>query len=425
MVEQDISLFFRFGIALLVGVLVGLQREYAFGDENDKGRRLFAGVRTFALMGLLGCGAALVSDTLASPWPLVATLIIIGAFLAVGYSIDASKYGKVGLTSEVTAVLIILIGALAYWGQIALAVALGVTTTTLLSLKFETKRLVQQITDQDVIATLKFTIITAIILPILPNENFGPPPLNVFNPYKVWLLVVLISGISFVGYILIKILGARKGVGLLGLLGGLASSTAVTLSLTQRSRSEADMGKPFALAITIAWTVMFSRIVMLVAAINISLVSLVWLPMLYAIVVGLGYCLYLFLAQRSDKQEEVAFINPFELGPAMKFGLLFSVILFISKIAEVYLGDTGIYISSLVSGLADVDAIALSMAELGYPKGQIAANIAARAIVLAAAANTFSKGGIVIIGGSPALRRAIAPGFVLMLVTAIGGAWMI
>lgn len=414
--DEGVSLFFRFGVALVIGILVGLQREYAF-DEPEK--ELFAGVRTFALMGLIGCAGALIADLMGSPWPFVIIMLVLGAFLTVTYFVDAMR-GEVGLTTEISAVLTVLAGALAYWNLLSLAVAIGVTMAVLLSIKPEAQRLAQLLTREDVAAALKFAVITAIVLPVLPNQAFGPTPFDVLNPYLIWLMVVLISGISFVGYVLIKVVGARKGIGLIGFLGGLASSTAVTLSFTQRSQAHQELARPFALAITIAWTVMFSRMLLAVAVLNPALVALLWLPVLAAVLVGLFYCLYLYFVQPSEEQgREVAITNPFDLGPAIQFGLLFTVILLLSRAAQVYLGDAGVYLSSVIAGLTDVNAIALSLAELSRDPAVLSYDIASRAIVFAAVANTFAKGGIVLIGGAPALRRAILPGFILMALTGI------
>lgn len=408
---NDITLFFRFGVALVIGILVGLQREYAF---DEPGRELFAGVRTFALLGLIGCTAALATDLLASPWPFVVILLVVGVLLAISHFIDSWR-GAVGLTTEASALLTVLAGALVYWDYITLAAAIGVATTVLLSVKLEMKRLVERITRQDIYATLKFAVISIIVLPILPDQAFGPPPFDVLNPYKIWLLVVFISAISFTGYIAIKVVGPRKGIGLTGLLGGLASSTALTLSFTQRSQTNHSLARPFALAIVMAWTVMFSRVVVEVAAVNAALIPQLLVPLAIPVVVGLGFSLSLYMSPRPDEKGEVSFANPFELGPAIKFGLIFTAILLISKAAQVYLGNTGIYLSSFISGLADVDAIALSLAELSRQPGGIEQDIAARAIVLAAVANTLSKGSIVLLGGASMLRRAILPGFLLML----------
>jgi uncharacterized membrane protein (DUF4010 family) len=375
-------------------------------------------------MGLVGCTAAMAADVLASPWPFVGIIFLIGALIVVVYFVSAWR-GQVGLTTEVAALVTVLTGALCYWDYLALATALAVATTVLLSLKLEMDIFVQRITREDVYATLKFAVITAIVLPVLPNQAFGPPPLDVLNPYEIWLMVVFISGISFLGYVLIKAVGARQGIGLIGLLGGLVSSTAVTLSFAERSQRETELAKPFALAITVAWTMMFPRVIVEVAALNAALLRVLWLPLAASALVGLAYCVYLYLSQRTREEGDVVVSNPFELGPAVKFGLLYALILLISKAAQTYLGNTGVYLSSIVAGLADVDAITLSMAELSRAAGGVDLITAERAIVLAAMSNTVVKGGIVLTSGSSALRRALLPGFVLMLVTGIGVAFLL
>lgn len=418
----QLDLFYRFGVALVIGLLVGLQREYAYrtDDSEEEEEELFAGARTFALLSLLGCTTAFVADLGESVFIFVAIFVVIGAMIGTAYLMGA-RQGGIGLTTEVAALLTVLAGALCFWEELGLAAALGVTTTVLLAIKIQTQSLAENITREDVYATLKFAVISLIILPVLPRESFGPPPFDVLVPYKIWLMVVFISGISFLGYVLIKIVGARRGVGLTGLLGGLASSTAVTLSFSQRSRDVEGLAKPFALAILLAWSVMFARVMVEVAALNPPLLAIVWIPMTAAMLVSFAYCGYLYFSQNPEKQDEPDdFKNPFELGPALKFGLLYAVILLAANAAKLYFGDTGIYISSIASGLADVDAITLSMAELSQGGENLSLDTAARAIVLAAASNTLVKGGIVLSTGSKELRKVILPGMVLTLATAIG-----
>lgn len=420
---EQTALFYRFGVALFIGILVGLQREYAHDVDDAPEQKSFAGVRTFALLGLAGCTAAFAAELLNSPWVLIGLLAPIGALIAIAYYILASA-GSVGITTEVAAVVTMLTGALCYWDQLALAVALGVTTTVLLSLKIELHGFVARLTREDMLAALKFAIITAIILPILPNTNYGPPPLDVINPYKIWLMVVLISGISFLGYVLFKVLGTQRGTGLTGLLGGLVSSTATTLSFSQRSHKSGQLAKPFALAIIIAWTIMFGRVMVEVGAIYFPLLQELWLPLVAAAAAGLVYGILLYLAPRADDEEDVHISNPFELRPAITFGILYGIILLVARAAQVYLGDTGVYLSSIASGLADVDAITLTMTELSR-SGNLALPTAARAIVLAVVANTVVKGGIVLAAGSRSLRMAVLPGFVLILGVALVAALLI
>lgn len=406
----DISLFVRFGVALLIGFLIGMQREFSYVRPEEEHP---AGIRTFALMGMLGCGGAYASAVLVSPWPFVAVLLVVGIFFAVTHYV-ASTHGQIGLTTEISAIIAVLCGALAYWNQLTLAVALGVATTALLSFKPEMHDFAHRITREDLYATLKFAVITAIILPVLPNRTFGPPPFNVLNPFTVWLLVIFISGISFIGYLLMKVIGVRKGMGLTGLLGGLASSTAVTLSFTRNSKDNPGLSRPFALAIIIAWTVMFARVAILVGVLNWDLANLILPPIIVPILAGLAYCLYLVRKERPVDKAEISVVNPFELWPAFTFALLFTLIMLLTKTAQMYLGIKGIYLTSFVSGLVDVDAIALSMSQLSRAQGDISLSLGGRSILLAALANTILKGLLVIGIGSPGLRRAIAPGFLLM-----------
>lgn len=410
------NIFLKFALALGVGILVGLQREYAQYQED---RELGAGIRTFALIGLVGCSAAMVADKMGSPWPYTAILFVTGLLLGISFFIEAWR-DKGGLTTEFSALLTLLAGALIYLGYYAVSIATMVAITGLLSLKFEMHNFVRHLSKQDLFAILKFAVITAIVLPILPNKNYGPAPFHIFNPYKIWLLVVLISGISFIGYVLIKAIGAKRGIGLLGFLGGLASSTAVTLTMTQRSKSSPGLSQPFAQAIIIAWTVMYVRLLVIVTAVNAQLLAKLWLPVVGGALAGLVYVLVLYYRGRiTSKSDNISFVNPFELGPAIKFGLLFSLILLASKAAQIYMGDAGVYLASFISGLADVDAIALSVAGMSAHAGQLSLDIAARAIVLAGLANTLLKGGVAMTSGSPELRRAIWPGTALMIIVVL------
>ena len=411
----DIMLFFKFGVSLLIGFLIGMQREYSFIEPEQEHP---AGIRTFALMALVGCGGAFASAILSSPWPFVAVLLVVGVFFAVTHYV-ASVHGQIGLTTEISALISVLCGALAYWNQLTLAVALGVMTTVILSFKPEMHSFAHSIIREDLYATLKFAVITAIVLPVLPNRTFGPAPFNVINLFTVWLFVIFISGISFIGYVLIKVIGVGKGVGLTGLLGGLASSTALTLSFIQRSRSNPELSRPFALAIIIAWTVMFARVAILVIAINASLAERILLPVAVPILAGLACCFFLINRSQTTEKTELTFVNPFELWPAFTFALLFILILLMSKTAQMYLGVKGIYLTSFISGLADVDAITLSLSQLSMAPGGIDLAQAGRSILLATVANTILKGLLVLVTGSSGLRRSILPGFLIMTVSAL------
>ena len=411
----------RFGLALIIGILVGLQREYSYQRAD---REQFAGARTLALIALAGCASALLADLAGMSWIFIAAFAAVSSLIAISYFVTATR-GDIGLTSEIAAIIVFLIGALCYWGSLEIAAALGVGTAVLLSLKVSMRRFVGRMTEQDVLATLKFAVITAIVLPLLPNRTFGPAPLDVLNPQNIWLMVVFISAISFIGYVLIKLVGSRRGVGLTGLLGGLVSSTAVTLSFTQQSRTHDSLAKPFALAITVAWTMMFARVLVEAAVLDAELLAILWIPMGGAGVIGLAYCGYLLFSakNRTAESEEVELKAPFELGPALRFAVAYAAILVISRAAHMFLGDAGVYASAALSGVADVDAITLSMARMARA-GTVEIGTASKAIVLAAMVNTTVKGGIVFTLGAVSLKKSILPALLLILAGGLGLAYL-
>lgn len=412
------ELFYRFGVALILGFFMGLQREYAYRQRVDEEGELMAGARTFPIIALLGAASALATTEAGDAWPFAVTALSVGLLLAIGHFSQARARDK-GLTTEMAALVAFFTGALCYWGYIRLGAALGVGTAVLLSLKVQTHSLARKIDSEDVYATLKFAVITVIVLPLLPTEGYGPAPFDVLVPYNVWLMVVLISGISFLGYVLIQVVGPRRGVGLTGILGGLASSTAVTLSMAERSRDAKGLDRSFALAVLLAWSIMYLRVIVEVGIVHPPLLLAVWLPITGVFLSSLVYCGYLYGVEPSDDHEEPKTVrNPFRLAPAITFGVLYAVILVFSNWTQSYFGDAGVYLSSLVAGFADVDAITLSMARLNE-SGDLTDATATRAIVVAAAANTVLKGGIVALTGTRGLRRAMVPGLVLIVVASI------
>ena len=410
----DFELFYRFLVALAIGFLIGLERERKRAQHAD----LFAGVRTFALLALTGCTAALLGELSGTPLPLVIVLLAVGALLVAAYMRPTGSR-DVGLTTEVAALLTVLVGALCYWEYMTIAAALGVLMTVLLSLKLELQTFATHLTQEDVYATLKFAVISLIVLPILPRQGLGPPPFDVLNLYNVWLMVVLMSGISFLGYVLMKVVDPTRGIGLTGLLGGLASSTAVTLTFSTRSHDTPAMAGPFALAVVLSWGVMFVRVVVMVAAVNPALLAPLWLPMAVGALVTLGYAALLYFWRGRMDGHNVTVNNPFKLGPAIKLGLFYAVILVVARAAEIYFGDTGVYLSALVSGVADVNAITLSMARLTTPLGTLDPAVAAQAIVLAVVSNTVAKGLIVAATAALALKKSLLPSVPL-----IAAAWL-
>ena len=415
--STDIEILYHLAVAIGIGLLIGVQRQSAYERVHAEGEgKLFAGIRTFALLGLFGWLAAFASAQLSSPIVFLAMVAPVLVMVIVAYHITSSEVDA-GMTTEVAAFVTVAIGALCFWGELLLAAIAGIVTMALLSFKFELHKVSDQITHEDIVSTLKFATISAIILPLLPTTPFGPAPFDVLNAQKIWLMVVFISAISFLGYLLVKVVGARRGIGLSGLLGGLVSSTAVTLTFAQRSHTQHQLAKPYAIGILVSWVMMFGRVLLEVAVVNAALLTKLWLPLGGAAIVGLAAGMLLYQKAFSAETEQAQLVNPFEIMPAIKFAILYAAILLGANTARLYFGNAGIFISSIVSGLADVDAITLSMADLSRAEGAISQTVAAQAILLALISNTVVKGGIVLLTSTNALRRALAPATLLIVLT--------
>ncbi len=415
----DLTLIFRFAAALGLGLLLGLERQRTHG-----GGASFAGVRTVSLVALLGGTAAYLQQQLNQPWMLLAAFGGVVGLVLVSYAVTSQR-GDLGVTTELTVLFAFILGALCIWGRVELAAFLGVANLLLLALKNWLHRLAERIEVADLEAILKFAVITLIVLPLLPNQNYGPPPLDVLNPYKIWLMVVLISGLNFASYILVKVVGPEHGVGLTGALGGLVSSTAVTLSFAQRSKTEPAASPMLTQGILLAWTVMFFRVLAIVGVVNLSLAQRLAPGIGLLALVSLGISGWLWVRNRSRSTALVkSGPNPFELGEAIKFGLLFGLVLFAAKAAQVYLGSAGLYLAGALAGLTDVDAISLSMANLAQAlPGE--ATAAAQTILIAVLSNTLVKGGLVAVLGHPALRKNMLPWAGLLLVVGAAAVFLL
>ena len=388
---MDLILIEKFLISIALGAFLGTEREISKSRSGEK----VAGVRTFALITLLGTILAHLSED----YPYV---LLVGAsgflFLIIaGYW----KIGilDVGITTEVGAIMALFIGVLCNEER-GVAVILTILVGFILAIKKSAHRLIQKISDEELMDTLKFAIIALVILPVLPREPIDP--FQVLNPYNLWLLVVFISGIGFVGYFLIRIFGTQAGTGLTGIMGGLVSSTAVTVTMSHRSRQISSILFPALFAATMANSMMYLRIVVEVFVVNQELITEVWIPMVAMMMTGLVATSYFWMKQTPQKVD-VKVRDPFTLLPALKFGGFFAVVLLVSKGASLYLGEIGIYATSLFSGLADVDAVTLSMATLAGT--EVSKHVAVDAIILAAISNTITKTAIAVLFGSQEFKK--------------------
>lgn len=408
----DLGTIQAFATALLIGALIGVEREKRKAGE---GEGTLAGLRTFILFALLGALAGWLARTLNEPAILVAMLGVAALLVLAGHVLAArSRPGTLGLTTGAAMLVVCLLGATVTLGQRELAVGLAVVTAAVLAYKQPLHGLVGRLGWDDVYAGLRLLLATFVILPLLPNRPLDP--WQALNPYSLWLLVILISSLSLVGYVATRWLGAERGTALTGLTGGLVSSTAVTLAFARRGAAEPRAAEALACGILLAWCVMFGRVVVAVLVVNAALVGRVVVPF-----VGMGL-VAAALAWRSYRRSrdpdgvagrEVPLANPFSLTAAIKFAAFFATVLLLVELVEHYLPAQGVYLVAALAGLTDVDAITLSMAE--YARSNDAA-VAVRAIVLAALTNTLVKCGLVVGLGGPALRRPVLLGTAAILV---------
>ncbi len=408
----DLETLRNFAIALLIGALVGLEREHR---KPAQGSSSVPGIRTFTLMALIGAMAAWLSREFDTPWILVGATLGVSAVIVAGYVVQARREPEsIGLTTELASLAVCLLGALTVVGSASLAVALAIVVSALLAFKQPIHSLARKLAPDDIYAVLKLLIATFIVLPVLPDRVVDP--WGALNPYKLWLLVILISGLSLVGYVATRLLGTERGLAVTGFTGGLVSSTAVTLSFARRSRElattgGADAGNALATGILLAWLVMAGRIVVLVAVVHLDLLRAILLPavVLGAATLAMAAVFHLRRPKSSAgapaPTNEVPLKNPFSLTAAVKFALLFAVVLLVVKVVQRYFPGSGLYLVAALAGLTDVDAITLSMAE--YAKGGGVADKAAMAILIAALSNTLVKAGLVVGLGSGTLRGRI------------------
>ena len=415
---------FNGAMVLLMGLLIGIEREHSIGVEREHAQKdipLIAGIRTFPLITLFGflCG---LTARAGWGWMLPFGLAGVCAVAVAAYTVRSQGPYK-GTTTEFMALLAFVFGALAALGYLIPAATFAVAATLLLSEKAPLHHLAQSIQEDELYAILKFAVVSVIILPLLPNRAFGP--LNALNPRLIWWVVVLISGLSMVGYLLMRLLGARQGIAVTGILGGIASSTAATFGLSNQARSAGEsLARYFALGITIASTIMFVRVVIITAVIDGPLARALTLPIALPFIVGVGISIYLWKRKESERDAALHVKNPMELWSAIKFALLFAVVLVASKAGYKYFGSMGMYVTGVLAGLEDVDPFTISAARMARDS-VLAPNTANASILLSCATNTLVKGGIAVFLGGRPLSKVIIPVFAtLTLASLIACIWV-
>ncbi|MFO0996175.1 MAG: MgtC/SapB family protein [Alphaproteobacteria bacterium] len=382
----EIDAFERLALALALGVLIGVERGWHERSEPEGGR--VAGVRSFALAGFLGGLWALLGATLGE-------LVLAAAFLAfagamVAFRLRAAEITKdYGVTTTIAAFITFGLGALAVRGPMAVAAGGAVVTALLLGIKPVVHRWVERLSYDELLSILKLLVISVVLLPVLPDRGFGP--WQALNPYQLWWMVVLVAAISFAGYAAIKLAGERRGIVVAALAGGLVSSTAVAVSLSRLAHGKTDHHRLLAGGIGLASSTMFPRVLVILAVIRPTLLPTLAPAFIAAMLAGYAATAAMLLDRRGETNTGRALLprNPFELWLAVRFGIFLAVVMLMAEALRTWMGSTGLYLLAAVTGITDVDAIALSVGRMAG--GALAPEVALVALLIAVATNTLTK----------------------------------
>ncbi|MBK5929804.1 MgtC/SapB family protein [Halochromatium salexigens] len=382
---EEHRILVELAVALAIGLLFGLER--GWHNEQDADSRKPAGVRTFGLIGLLGGVGGVIAQALS---PIVLGLLFVAlAAVAVGsYLLHVCENAATGSTTLIAELLAFALAALSTLGHQAEAASAAVISTFLLGFKPQLHLWLARLEQAELQATLKLLLITMVLLPVLPDQGYGPD--QALNPYELWWLVVLIATISYVGYFAIKVFGANAGVALTGLLAGLASSTALTLQMARIARHQHARANLIATGILIANTTLFPRILVIVALLKPTLAPALAPPLTGMTLLTFVPTLVFWLRRRAPLEADVLQVsNPLALGQALRFGLLLAVVMLVARISAEIFGSAGLLGVAAVSGVADLNAITLSIARMELE--QIGQRTALIAILIALTTNALFK----------------------------------
>ena len=407
--DAEASPLLAFVASLAIGLLIGVERE-----RNPAAK---AGLRTFALTAVFGTLAAMLGDYAEGAWLPAVGLAVTGLAIVAAYHRTPPEDDP-GTTTVVALLLAYSLGALCWYGERTLAAAIAVGAAALLYFKAELRGILERFDRRDLLAVIQFATLSVVILPVLPDEGYGP--YGALNPFRIWLMVVLVSGLSLAGYVALKIVGLRYGPLLVGLLGGMVSSTATTLAYSRHARAGSTAGVA-AGVIVIANLAVLVRLAVVAAATAPKVLPHLAPVLAAALAAGLATAL---LSWRRRLAPEAAFpllaiANPAEPRASLGFGVLFAIVLLAVAWLSDVAGDRGLYAVALVSGLTDVDALTLSSLQL-FTSGKLGAREAVVAIALALLANTVFKLGLVVtVGGRPLARRVILPALASVIAGAV------
>lgn len=396
--------FYYLSVALAIGLLIGTERGWE-ERHAEEGARV-AGLRTYGLIGLAGGASALLAKHLGA-LVLGLALVALGALVTSVYVVSLKREQDAGITSFVAMLLTFLYGALATMGEVSAATAAAVVTTLLLGAKPYLHHWLSGLNGQELRAGIQLLLISVVVLPLLPNQGYGP--WQALNPYAIWWMVVLIATISFAGYVAVRIAGTSRGILLTGLLGGLASSTVLTLHFSRMARAGETSPSLLAIGILLACGTMLPRMLLVAGVVSPDLARVSLLP---AGVMALCTLLPVILYWRSHAAENAAtsspLKNPLELGTAFAFGFMLALVMLFGTALNVWFGTAGVLALAAASGITDVDAITLSLARLS--EHQLAVSVASLGMVIAAATNSLAKAALAAaIGGRPIALRVGVP----------------
>jgi len=398
----------RLLVAIGIGCLIGLEREHNALKEKIQS---VAGVRTFVFVVVLGFIGAMVSF-LFSPWIYFGVLLAIILIVGISYWITASR-GDIGATTESSVLIAFLLGSLTFMGFIEISLMITVVIVVLLSAKIRLKTVIGKITGEELYDFIRFTVIVLLVFPFLPNATYGP--YKVLNPHEIGLVIIMTSGLGFVGYVLMKFFGAEKGILLSGIIGGLVSSTATTWIFAKKSKENSGLSLHCATAIFSASAMMIVRVFVWTFVFNQQLFSKLYPAMLLVFGAAVLCVLYFYFKRGNvTKMEEIVRNDkPLDLPGALVFGLLYTLILLIVSYANANLGAEGMLVSSAIAGFSDIDAITISLSKLtGY---SLEVALASKAVLVATLSNTLVKMGIGVWAGDRILRHYLYIGYGLML----------
>ncbi|MBK3332608.1 MgtC/SapB family protein [Persephonella atlantica] len=407
--EETYTILFKLVFSIAAGLLIGLEREHRTKTE------IFAGIRTFPLISILGMLSALVADKY---WSGILYFTFGGVVLLalINYFLEYKR--DIGSTTEIATFIAFIIGILTYHEHYYIAAFLSVVTTGLLALKRTLEMFAKNISEEDLFAILKFALVTIVIYPLLPDRSFGP--FDAFNPKSIWKMVVLVSVIDFTAYTVLRWKGT-KTLWITGIIGGMISSTAVSYELSKLSKKFKTITYSALFGIVLAWLVMNFRVIILSGVVDFRVSVHLLFPLTVLSIFYIAVLSVIYIKNKEnitrESQQEIPFTNPFQITSALQFGIIYAAVIFITKALQHFYGEKGVFIASFVSGIIDVDAITLSLSNMAG-HGSLDISIAVKSIILAVISNSIFKYTYIAVFGNRELVRNMT---VFLAITLIFG----